>query len=193
MKRSLFRKCDIDISKVHTVVMEFIDTRVHLHLCHVELDVLLILSQIGDDCISVDLLKAILDKFDLRLCRVLAVCSCAAEAQVDGAKVCNTVFNVSVVALLDRLSRLVESFKESILIREAGRKVVVILLLSEHLDCTADVASDLFAWLSINIRKRFPIEIALFLLLNREHAAGKSFASFCVLALHPESSDTGPC
>lgn len=156
--------------------MEFIDSRVHLHPGHVELDMVLILSQIGDDCFRTDVHKAVVDELDLRLGLVLAVCSRTAEACVDGAKVSNTVLHVGVVALVESFSRLLEPFDERVLVCEARSKVVVVLLLSEHLDRAADVACDLLA--RLRIRKRIPFEIALFFLFNREHAMGKSFASF---------------
>jgi len=189
---SLRSECDVDVGKIHTIVMEVMDTRVHLHLDHVKLDVFHELGEVRDGFLGVVSLKAIVDHLDLRLCRVLAISSRASKALVDGVKLGNTIFNVCVVALHDGISRFMESLQKLVLVLEASCEVVGILSLGEGLDCATNVASDFFARVWISIGKMLPEDVALFFLLNREKALSESFACSRVFTLKPQLSSCCP-
>jgi len=179
---------EVELSKVLTIAEEIVLLGLHLHLGVGELDVVLVVSDIGQKNLVIDNSNSLLDEIDLSDGTVRAFSDVRIQSREFMGQANNTFDKVVVITLHEDESIFLKAHEKFVLGRNAGGEIISGLLSSELVDHSCDVASNLLAGVGLLVGKRFPGEVADLLLRGWEKSIGEGFTSSGVLSVSPKGS-----
>ena len=184
--RSVSGEGEEDIGEGLTEVGVLLTGLVHLHLGQLELDVVLVVSESVNDLFLVVRSMSLelgLHLRDLSLRLVWAVSDVLVQSLEDGYNAVDAVHDVIVVATVKRVNSRVDALLEAVIVREAVRDLITVLLSSEGLDHAGDQA---FKLVRVAARHWVPPDRNLhrLLFLGEEVANEGDTSSFVLALLH---------